>query len=315
MLNFTLKQLRYVEATDRLGSIANAAAELNISQSSITAAINALESQMGYDLFVRTPAKGIQTTPAGAETLKIIRAFIHHSRQFESEIKSVGGDTIGSVRIACYATAAPSFLPTILKRFTQTHPGISLKLLEGDMEDMSKFLENGQADLAFTYDIVAENRFDFVPLFAAPPHALLSKDDPLAKKGSVSFLDLAERSMIMLDLPRTRDFCTSMFEKHGQTPKIVHSTRSAEMTRALVAGGYGYSILNILPHDYRADDDRFVAIQIRDEAIIPIFGIATQVRTRQPKIVQSFINQCTSLAKEGAFDNIVLNANHHLLAQ
>lgn len=309
MLNFTLKQLRYVEATDRLGSIANAADELNISQSSITAAVNALETQVGYDLFVRTPAKGIQTTPAGAETLKIIRAFIHQSRQFESEIKSVGGDTIGSVRIACYATAAPSFLPSILKRFTQTHPTISLKLLEGNMEAMTQYLEQGEADLAFTYDLVAEDKFDFEPLFPAPPHALLPKDDPLAQAQSVSFAQLAERSMIMLDLPRTRDFFTSMFEHHGQTPNVVHSTRSAEMTRALVAGGYGYSILNILPHDYRPDDARFRAVRIADDVITPVFGIATKARTRQPKMVRSFIEQCSTLAKEGVFDSIVLGEN------
>ena len=47
-MNFTLKQLRYVEATGRLGSIANAATELNISQSSISAAIGALESQIRF---------------------------------------------------------------------------------------------------------------------------------------------------------------------------------------------------------------------------------------------------------------------------
>ena len=43
MRNLTLKQLRYVEGADRLGSITNAAEEMNISQSSITAAINMLE--------------------------------------------------------------------------------------------------------------------------------------------------------------------------------------------------------------------------------------------------------------------------------
>ena len=51
MLNFTLKQLKYVEATGRLGSIAKAVSNLNISQSSITAAINSLESEIGFDLF------------------------------------------------------------------------------------------------------------------------------------------------------------------------------------------------------------------------------------------------------------------------
>ena len=44
MLNFTLKQLRYVEAAGRLGSIGSAATKLNTSQSSITAAIDVLEA-------------------------------------------------------------------------------------------------------------------------------------------------------------------------------------------------------------------------------------------------------------------------------
>ena len=62
---FTLKQLRYVEAAGRLGSIAAAAQELAISQSSITAAIDALETSLDYDIFLRTPARGIRSTPAG----------------------------------------------------------------------------------------------------------------------------------------------------------------------------------------------------------------------------------------------------------
>ena len=133
-MNFTLKQLRYVESTGRLGSIANAAMELNISQSSITAAIGALESQIGFDLFVRTPAKGISVTPAGREALRLIRGFIVQSRHFETEMMSVGGDASGSVRVSCYATAAPSFLPPILKKFRASHPTTSITLLEGNME-------------------------------------------------------------------------------------------------------------------------------------------------------------------------------------
>ena len=69
MLNFTLKQLRYVAAAGREGSIANAANSLNISQSSITAAIDALEAGLGYNLFLRSPAKGIDPTSAGLQTL------------------------------------------------------------------------------------------------------------------------------------------------------------------------------------------------------------------------------------------------------
>ena len=43
VLNITLKQMQYVEAAGRLGSIAKAAKEIGISESSISAAIDSLE--------------------------------------------------------------------------------------------------------------------------------------------------------------------------------------------------------------------------------------------------------------------------------
>jgi DNA-binding transcriptional LysR family regulator len=306
-MNFTLKQLRYVEATGRLGSIANAASELNISQSSITSAIGALESQIGFDLFVRTPAKGISITPGGYEALKMIRNFIVQSRHFEAELSAIGGDASGSVRVSCYVTAAPSFLPPILKAFKSVYPYTSIKLLEGNMEATMGYLNNGEADLAMVYQEVVEDRQHFTPLFSAPPYALISRDDPLAREKSVCLADLASRPMVMLDLPRTREYFTRMFDELGLKPNLVHSTRSAEIVRALVSGGHGYSILNICPPDYRRDDARFRVIPIRDDHLrAPVFGLATLSDTRQPSIVRAFIQQCVDLKQAGAFDEITL---------
>lgn len=306
-MNFTLKQLRYVEATGRLGSIANAAVELNISQSSVTAAIGSLENQLGFDLFVRTPARGISITPGGHEALKLIRSFIVQSRHFEAEVMAIGGDAAGSVRISCYATAAPSFLPPILKSFKSVYPNTSIKLLEGNMEATLGYLNNGEADLAMVYEEVTEDRHVFTPLFRAPPYALIAADDPLAQRASVGLEDLAGLPMIMLDLPRTREYFMSMFEQVGLKANIAHTTRSAEIVRALVAGGHGFSILNICPPDYRGNDTRFRTIPIHDALRSPVFGIVTLSDTRQPSIVQSFIQQCIDLKQAGVFDEIVVN--------
>ncbi len=306
VLNFTLKQLRYVEAAGRLGSIAKAAADLNISQSSITAAIDALEQSLGYDIFVRTPAKGIQTTPSGKETLQLIRNFIDQSRHFEADIKSVGGDASGLVRIACYATAAPSFLPPILKTITDEFPGISVRVLEGNMALIMDFLNSGEADLVFTYTEPIDSRHDFEPLFAAPPYALVAPDDPAVKNGDTSYAELAERPMVLLDLPLTRDYFIGMFEQRGLRPIIAHSTRSTEIARALVTGGFGYSILNIRPPDYRDDGTRYCVLPIRDATEIPVFGIATMAGIRQPRTVRSFIDSCIHLKDKGIFEQIVV---------
>lgn len=303
-MNFTLKQLRYVEAAGRLRSIAKAAAELSISQSSITAAIDSLESGLDYDLFVRTPAKGIEPTPAGVDALHLIRNFIHEAHQFESEIQSVGGDAAGLVRIACYATAAPAFLPPILRDITERFPQMSVQILEGNMESIVGFLDEGKADLAFTYPKVLNAQHDFLPLFRPPPFALISVDDPMSRQPSVSLGDLAQKPMVLLDLPLTRDYFVSLFQQAGHTPNIAHSTRSAEIARALVSGGFGYTILNIRPQHHQDENARFRAVPIEEETEVYWFGIATVASVRRPKIVQAFLDNCKLLQDNGAFDGL-----------
>lgn len=305
-MRFTLKQLRYVEAAGRLGSIAQAAKELAISQSSITAAIDALETTLDYDLFVRTPAKGIQTTPAGAEALRLIRSFIHQARHFEADLKSLGGDASGHVRIACYGTAAPAFLPPILQNITDKFPGMSVKVMEGNLKTIIEYLDEGRVDLVFTYDEPLNTDHAFTKLFVAPPYALINRDDPLSGRSSVSFAELTERSMVLLDLPHARDYFISLFEARGLHPQIAHTSRSAEIARALVAGGFGYTILNIRPPDYDEDRLRYRAVPIRDAEGGQSFGIATLAGTRPPKIVQAFIDSCAELQQQGAFDSLTV---------
>lgn len=306
MLNFTLKQLRYVEAAGRLGSISRASKELSISQSSITAAIDSLETELGYSLFVRTPAKGIQTTPSGLEALILVRSFIDQAKHFEGEVKSIGSDTTGSLRIGCYATAAPAFLPPVLKTFTEKYPGISIKLLEGNMQTIKEFLENGSADLTFTYEYVASNKADFLPLFIAPPFALISVDNPLADQGSVSLEQLSEQPMVMLDLPNTRAYFTSLFQQRGLEPKIAHSTRSSEIARALVSGGFGYTILNIRPTDYVPGKSGYVVLPISDTLQVQSFGLDTLSTVYRPRIVEAFVNHCITLRDAGVFESMVV---------
>ena len=305
-MNFTLKQLRYVEAAGRLGSISNAAAELNISQSSITAAIDALEDRLGFDVFIRTPAKGIRSTASGREALGLIRRFMNQSRQFEEELGSIGDQARGTVRIACYATAAPAFLPPILRAITKDFPDASIQLLEGNMERIMEYLDEGEADVAFTYSESVDERHDFVPLFEAPPYAMVSLDDPLADKAATTMVELAERPMVMLDLPRTRDYFTAMFEARGLSPNIAHSTRTSEIVRALVAGGFGFSLLNIRPVDYREDESRYRIVPILDPPVSPVFGIASVAGTAQPRMVKSFVASCLDLNKRGMFDQLVV---------
>lgn len=304
--NFTLKQLRYVEAAGRLGSIASAAGELNISQSSITSAIDALETEVGFDLFIRTRAKGLKTTSSGDQIIQMISNFIQHARQFEVDVKNFGKLATGSVRIAIYGATAPSFLPVLLESITNAFPQISIKILEGTLNEIVDYIGKGEADLAFTYELATDARHDFIPLLRAPPYALFSVNDPRAAQDFVTLEELSEHPLVLLDLPVARYYFMSLYEDQSLKPNIAHSTHSSEIGRALVAAGFGHTLLNMRPPGYQDDDPRFRAVPIQNPSKVPVFGVATIHGTRQPEVVRTFIEHCVQIRDAGAFQSLII---------
>ena len=118
------------------------------------------------------------------------------------------------------------------------------------MEMIINCLDSGEVDLVFTYERSVDHRHTFHALFAAPPYALIATTDPLSQQTEVTPAQLATRPMVLLDLPFTRDYFTSLFDGMQGVPTVAHSTRSSEMVRALVSAGFGFSILNIRPLEY-----------------------------------------------------------------
>ena len=69
----TLQQLKYALTIARSGSINEAAKQLFISQPSLSETIRELESEVGFDIFLRSN-RGIVITPEGEEFLSYARS-------------------------------------------------------------------------------------------------------------------------------------------------------------------------------------------------------------------------------------------------
>lgn len=305
-MHFTLKQLRYVEMAGRSGSIARAAEELNISQSSVTAAIDAIEGELGFDLFLRTPAKGARATPAGQDVLQMVGRFLGEARVLESELTAMAGDPTGTLRLACYATAAPFVLPPLLREFGTRFPGVRIDVREGDMASILGLLDDGAVDMALTYYRTIGNDHDFVPLFRARPYALLPVAHPLAAKSEVALDELVHLPMIMLDLPHSVEYYTELFTDKGLTPKVVHSSKTSEMARALAASGFGFSVLNIRDPANVEERSGYASRPISDDVEAPQFGIALSRAARRPAMIERFIEMCAEMQGARRFDDLLV---------
>lgn len=305
-MNITLKQLRYLDAAMRTGSIARAAEEMHISQSSITAAIDQIEQTVGAELFRRIPAKGIVATRIGEQTGARIAEFLEQVRVFEADLLSITGDPKGTLRLACYEPTAPYVLPPLLTHISDRYPEIRMDIGEGDMQTIDAALRAGRVDVALTYRRETHRDHCFVPFFSPPPWVLVPDSWPLRDRTSVRFEDLVDLPMILLDMSGTENYFVGMFTARGLTPKVTHRTRSGAVLRGLVAAQFGYSILNICGPADRDARSGYVAIPLEGEVDTPMFGAAYAQQLDQSAMVRAVVSTGRKLTQDGRFEHLQL---------
>lgn len=250
--DFTLIQLRYFAAVARTENMSEAAGELRISQSALSASISALERQVGVQLFVRRPQRGLTLSAAGRQFAQELHAFLEHADMLYDSARGLAASLAGELTVGVFAPLAPFRAPIILKAFEAEHPNVRVSFIEGDQEYVRNALLDGRCELALMYDIGLGSGFTTTTVEHIAAHVLVHEDHPLAHapRREVSLAEFEAEPMILLDLPHTREYYMRVFDQAGVRPNIRHRAAGYETVRSFVAGGHGYSILNQrLSHD------------------------------------------------------------------
>lgn len=259
MINFTLRQIGYFIAAAEQGSTAAAARSLNVSQPSISMAVTHLEQVFGQPLFVRRPAQGLVLTPFGQRKLAEARHLAAQAAVFAARPDAADGDLEGHVSVGCFSSLAPAHIPGILRHFRETHPRVHVRLREGNLEELQRWLIAGELEIGLLYETNLDGALTTETVAEIAPYALLPADDPMAAAPSMTLQQLSERPIILFDLPGSRDFLLAPFSARGVKPNIRFVGRSLEMVRGMVANGHGASIMYTRPASLQSYDGRRVA--------------------------------------------------------
>lgn len=255
-LRYTLRQLEYFVAVGETGSIAAASQQVNVSSPSISASVSQLEEELGVKLFVRHHAQGLTPTLAGRKLLDHATMVLRQA----AALRDLAGDLSGSVRgplaIGCLSTFAQLLLPGLRRSFMEQHSDVRISQVEADQSTLFGLLRQAKIDLALTYDLDLPRDLAFVPILELPPLVALSVTHPLAHLPAVSVEELSPLPMVLLDLPHSADYFLSFFTGVGLRPNISERTRDMAVMRALVANGFGYSIVNLRPMNDLAPDGK-----------------------------------------------------------
>src|SRR5436190_9105910 len=136
-------QLEAFVETVRRGSVTEAAHALFVTQPALTARLNALEQDVGVALLVRRRG-GVRLTEAGRAFLPYAERALQAVADGRDVLTELGRGIAGHVAVCASPIVSTYALPTILKRFSETHPGVQVAVRTGHSEEMIELVKRGR---------------------------------------------------------------------------------------------------------------------------------------------------------------------------
>ncbi|WP_164661845.1 LysR family transcriptional regulator [Tropicibacter sp. Alg240-R139] len=265
MLYLTLRHYEYACAIAAEGSLSAAAARLNVSQPALSNALDRIDAQLGYPLFIRKRGAALAVTPQGRRFVERAEALLARAASLET-----GQDALPSttrLSLGCFSDLAPFLLAPALQRLRQAYPKVSVSYRAAAFEPLIGALLDGSIDIAVTYDLGLDAGFTRTTLFHQAPVAVLPPAHDLAGGKGISLRDLSVHPLILSDEGLSAQHMLGLFRRHGLSPVVAHRTQSLEIMRSLAAHGEGIGISYAAPfasHSYDGQPLAMVPIQDQD---------------------------------------------------
>jgi DNA-binding transcriptional LysR family regulator len=233
--HITLEQWRALITVVDTGSYANAALALNKSQSSVTYAVQKLESLLGISAFEVQGRKAV-LTPTGQLLYRRAQHLLSEATEIERAAKKISAGWEPEIRLAVDVIFPGRILLDCLDQFGKKSPHTRIELIESVMGGTIEALLTGQVDLAIAASIpqgflghmLIQLRFIAV---AHPNHPLHQLNRELTIR------DLEEERHLVIRESGTKRNTNVLAAQSAQRWTVGHSSTSIDA----VSRGYGFA--------------------------------------------------------------------------
>lgn len=282
----TVTQLTAFLAVVRGGSVTAAADELVVTQPSVSSAVSALGRELECELFERA-GRGIRLTDAGtafAPYAADVIGLLERGRRAAREAASVAGRRI---RIAAVTTAAESFVPQMMRDFSQAHPDVELTLDVGNRAHVLDAVLRHVADLAISGKPPGDDRLLAEPLSENRIACITAPDDPAAHGDLRDARELAARAWLLREPGSgTRALNEQFLSERGLTPRILELGSNGAIKQAARAG-LGVSLLSRAAVEAEIAGGSLGEIRLRDAPLTrPWYMLRSAVGPSRPVVAE-----------------------------
>jgi DNA-binding transcriptional LysR family regulator len=231
-----LRQLTYFTAVAEERHLGRAAKRLHLSQPPLTRHIKALESDLGIQLFVRTP-KGMALTQAGEALHGDARNILGMLKNAAERAQRAAAGQAGRLDVGVYGSAIFGVVPKVLSAFRHAHPDVEISLQHAQSPAQVAALRQGRVLIVF--ERLLPNEPDIEVEFVAREAVMLamSEHHGLASRKVVEVEALRGVRLRIGTSPAEAALAVQLCRRHGFEPHFAPQASDAIMATLLTTIG------------------------------------------------------------------------------
>lgn len=259
-----LHHLKVFLAVAQAGSVSRGAETLHISQPAVTREIRDLEASLGLALFDRHP-RGVTPTEGGQRLLQFAERIFALEQAAERDLRDLAGLGHGELILGASATLGAYWLPPLLNRFRERHPGVFVSLQMSNTREVLQQLDDALISLGFVEGPFPADDY---------AHHLLARDQllpvagpahPLAGRQNLRLAELQAHELYLREPGSgARASIEQAYRARGLEARAVMIGGGTEPLKRLIAGGRGIAWLSQLVVEDELADGRLVQLDVRD---------------------------------------------------
>jgi len=238
----SLRQLSYlVELAERLNFREAAEAQF-VTQSTLSAGIKELETQLGVQL-VERDRRTVRLTAVGEEVVMRARGLLAAAFDLVDSARSAVRPLSGPLRLGTIPTIAPFLLPAVLPPLRRAYPGLKLYLREDLTERILERLRAGSLDVALIALPYDTDDLHVQPLFKDEFWFVAPENDPAAQAKEIAVRKVDPADVLLLEDGHClrSHAIAACGPRRGWEPKL--EATSLYTLIQMVEGGMGVTLL------------------------------------------------------------------------
>ena len=271
-------------------SFSRAAEMLQLTQPSITARIQALERELGEELFERG-GRGVKLTDAGRMFLPYVEHILQLLQEGRDAVDEVRNVQLGSLRLGSAITISTYVLPGILHRFCKDFPGVDVLIRTGRSEQVLNMLLGDEVQVGIIRALSAPD-IETIPLYDDEIVLVAYPQHRFAQGNGVTIAEAAREPIVLFDRGSSYyGMIHDLFRKAAVIPNVAMELDSLEATKRMVEQGLGIALVPIATVVRELEQDVLVRVGLTDVQPIkrPISLVYRKNRKRS-RTVQAFID-------------------------